>query len=72
MPKREELEIEIDASGETKVHIKGVKGKACMEYTKLLEQVIGKIKKQDLTSEYYEPPADVEIVPSAHRKTTGR
>ena len=68
MPRREELEIEIDKSGETKIHLKGIKGKACLEYTKFLEQIIGKIKSQELTSEYYEPELDVEIKDTLHQK----
>lgn len=70
MPRREEFEIEIDKSGETKIHLKGIKGKACLEYTKLLEQIIGKIKSQELTSEYYEPELDVEIKDTLHQKRT--
>ena len=70
MPKREEVEIEIDKSGETKVHFKGMKGKACLEYAKFLEQIIGKIKSQELTSEYYEPDLDVEIKDTLHQKRT--
>ena len=70
MPKREEVDIEIDKSGETKIHIKGIKGKACLEYAKFLEQVIGKIKSQELTSEYYEPDLDVEIKDTLHQKRT--
>jgi len=70
MMRKEELEIEIDEFGETKVHIKGIKGKSCMEYAKLLEQVIGKIKEQQLTGEYYEPEREVEIKKPLHKKTT--
>jgi len=70
MPKREEVEIEIDKSGETKIHIKGIKGKSCLEYAKFLEQIIGKIKSQELTSEYYEPGLDVEIKDTLHQKRT--
>ena len=70
MPRREEFEIEIDKSGETKIHLKGIKGKACLEYTKFLEQIIGKIKSQELTSEYYEPDLDVEIKDTLRQKKT--
>ena len=70
MPKREEFEIEIDKSGETKVHLRGIKGKACLKYTEFLEQIIGKIKSQELTSEYYEPDLDVEIKDTLHQKRT--
>jgi len=72
MPGKEEFEIEIDMSGETRVHIKGIKGKACLEYAKMLEQIVGKMKQQDLTNEYYEPPLDVEITPAFRRKISGK
>lgn len=49
------LEITISKSGEVQVHVKGAKGKACMEYAKWLTQVVGQVKDQKLTAEYYEP-----------------
>lgn len=56
-----EVEITITKSGEVKVHIKGVKGKGCLEYAEWLAQVVGKVKDQKLTSEYYEPETKVRI-----------
>jgi hypothetical protein len=56
-----EIEITIDPDGQVKVHIKGAKGKACMEYAKWLTGVIGKVKDQKLTSEYYEPETKARI-----------
>ena len=56
-----EVEITIDKTGEVKVHVKGAKGKACIEYAKWLAQVVGKIKSQQLTSEYYEPEVKTKI-----------
>jgi len=60
MPKHE-IEIEITRTGEVKAHIKGVKGKACLTYAKLLAQIVGAVKSQQLTSEYYEPDEKVRI-----------
>ncbi len=54
-----DVEITISKTGEVKVHVKGAKGKACMEYGKWLAKVVGKIKDQKLTSEYYEPETRV-------------
>ncbi len=54
MPQHD-LEITITKTGEVRCHIKGVKGKACMGYAKMLAEIVGKIKNQQLTSEYYEP-----------------
>lgn len=58
---KHEIEITISKSGEVKVHIKGVKGKACMEYAKWLSDIVGKVKDQQLTSEYYEPETKARI-----------
>ncbi|AQQ71712.1 hypothetical protein SMSP2_02089 [Limihaloglobus sulfuriphilus] len=54
MPQHD-IEITISKTGEVRVHIKGAKGKACMDYAKWLSNVIGNVKDQKLTSEYYEP-----------------
>ena len=56
-----EVEITISKTGEVKVHIKGVKGKACLTYSKLLAELVGKIRDQQLTSEYYEPEIKARI-----------
>ena len=56
-----DIEVTISKTGEVKVHIKGVKGKACMEYAKWLTNAIGVVKDQKLTSEYYEPETKARI-----------
>ncbi len=56
-----EVEIEITKTGEVKVHIKGVKGQSCLTYAKWLTELIGKVKDQQLTSEYYEPEIKARI-----------
>ncbi|UCG47803.1 MAG: DUF2997 domain-containing protein [Phycisphaerales bacterium] len=56
-----EVEIVISPSGEVKVHIKGVKGKGCLEYAAWLTEIVGKLKDQKLTSEYYEPDTKARI-----------
>lgn len=50
-----EVEITISKTGEVKVHIEGVKGKGCLTYAKWLAELVGKVKNQQLTSEFYEP-----------------
>jgi hypothetical protein len=67
---KHEVEIEINSQGEVKVHIKGAKGKACMEYAKWLTQVVGKVKDQKLTSEYYEPETRAAIKLEQQLKNT--
>jgi hypothetical protein len=56
-----EVEITISRTGEVKVHVKGAKGKACMAYAKWLTEVIGRVKDQQLTTEYYEPETKARI-----------
>lgn len=56
-----DLEITISKTGEVRVHVKGVKGKACLEYAEWLAKAIGQVKDQQLTSEYYEPETKARI-----------
>ena len=56
-----DVEITISKSGEVKVHVKGVKGKGCMEYAEWLAEIVGKVKDKQLTSEYYEPETKAKI-----------
>ena len=56
-----EVEIVISKTGEVKVHIKGVKGRGCLEYAQWLSKTVGKISDQKLTSEYYEPEVKSKI-----------
>ena len=60
MPQHE-IEIEIGKDGQVKVHVKGAKGKTCLEYAKWLTEIIGKVEDQQMTSEYYEPEEKVRI-----------
>jgi hypothetical protein len=56
-----EVEITISKSGEVKAHVKGAKGKACLDYAKWLQQIVGKVKSRTLTSEHYEPDVKSRI-----------
>jgi hypothetical protein len=56
-----DVEITISKTGEVKVHIKGIKGKNCLVYSKWLAELVGKVKNQQLTSEYYEPEIKARI-----------
>jgi len=56
-----DIEIEINKAGEVKVHIKGVKGKGCLKYAEFLKELVGEVKSQQLTSEYYEPDEKAKI-----------
>ena len=60
MPQREfDITIAPDGSGE--IHDKGYKGKSCLEAMKIFEQVVGEMKSQRETSEFYEPDERVQF-----------
>ncbi len=60
LPRHHELEIEIDPTGKVRVTVKGAKGKKCLEYVNLFEEILGgKVEEQQLTSEYYEQPVEI-------------
>lgn len=56
-----DVEIEIDRTGRVKVTVKGAKGKACLEYAKLVERIVGREESRELTSEFYEPDGRVSL-----------
>jgi hypothetical protein len=65
MPERE-LEITIGTDGNVQLHVKGYKGKSCLDAMRMFEQIVGELKSQRETSEFYEPE---EVV---HRNTEQR
>jgi len=60
MPQRE-FEITIAPDGSVEVHVKGYKGKSCLEAMKIFEQVVGEMKSRLETSEFYEPDEHVQF-----------
>jgi hypothetical protein len=56
-----DIEIEISNTGEVKIHVKGAKGKTCLSYVEFFENVVGKVREQQLTHEYYEPESKVRV-----------
>ena len=59
MPERE-FDITIGKTGEVELHVKGIKGRGCLEVMKLFEQIVGELKEQRQTSEFYEPEEQVQ------------
>ncbi len=55
-----EFDITIGKNGEVELHVKGFKGRACMEVVKLFEEIVGEMKSQQQTSEFYEPEERVQ------------
>jgi hypothetical protein len=64
MPQRE-FEITIEPDGSVQLHVKGYKGRSCLEAMKIFEQVVGELKSQRETSEFYEPDSPREILSCA-------
>ncbi len=60
MPQRE-FEITIAPDGSVEVLVKGYKGKSCLEAMKIFERVVGEMKSQRETSEFYEPDEQVRF-----------
>ena len=58
MPQRE-FDITIAPDGSVELHVKGYKGKSCLEAVKLFESIVGELKAQRETSEFYEPDEQV-------------
>ena len=59
MPQRE-FDITIGKTGEVELHVKGFKGRACMDVVKLFEEIVGEMKSQQQTTEFYEPEEQVQ------------
>ncbi len=58
MPQRE-FDITIGKTGEVELHVKGFKGKGCLAAAKIFAEIVGEMKSQQPTSEFYEPEEQV-------------
>lgn len=58
MPQRD-FDITIGPDGSVELHVQGYKGKGCLEAMKMFEQIVGELKSQQQTSEFYEPEEEV-------------
>jgi hypothetical protein len=58
MPQRE-FDITIGKDGSVELHVKGYKGRGCLEAVKLFEQIVGEIRSEQKTGEFYEPEEQV-------------
>jgi len=59
MPQRE-FDITIEPDGHVQLHVQGYKGKSCLDAVKLFEKIVGELKEQRETSEFYEPEEQVQ------------
>jgi len=58
MPQRE-FDITIGRDGNVELHVKGYKGKGCLEAMKMFRQIVGELKEEQRTNEFYEPEEQV-------------
>ena len=54
MPQRE-FEVVIGPTGTVEVTVKGYKGKGCLEAVKVFEKIVGELRSEQKTNEFYEP-----------------
>lgn len=52
--RKQDIEITIGPTGEVSFTVKGVKGAACIDETRFLEDAVGEVVDREKTSEYYE------------------
>ena len=57
---QEELEIEISPEGKVTVRTIGIKGSRCLDIAEFVARIVGREESRELTSEYYEQPAEVQ------------
>lgn len=58
MPQRE-FDITIGKDGGVELHVKGYKGKGCLEAMKIFAEIVGELKAEQKTNEFYEPEEQV-------------
>lgn len=57
--RQREFDITIAPNGDVELHVKGFKGKSCVEAMKVFEKIVGELKSQRETSEFYEQEEEV-------------
>jgi flagellar hook-basal body complex protein FliE len=63
---KKEMEISISPEGEITIHVKGVKGKKCLDFSKFLEGAMGEVVEREKTSEFYEEEVEQENQSKLH------
>jgi hypothetical protein len=61
---KEKLKIVISKNGGVEVTTSGFKGKACIEETQAIEQMIGSVQSVEKTAEYFKPDDDKKVFES--------
>jgi hypothetical protein len=52
----QEIEVTIDENGQVQMHVRGIKGNACLDITRPLEQALGGELTREMTPEALEGP----------------
>jgi hypothetical protein len=52
--RKQEIEITISPTGEVSFTVKGVKGAACLDETRFLEEAVGEVVEREKTAEFFE------------------
>ena len=52
----QQIEVTIDENGMVQIHVRGVKGEACLDITNPLEQALGGQLTREMTPEAQEEP----------------
>jgi len=55
-----EFDITIGADGNVQLHVKGCKGPGCLDVVKVFEEIVGELKSENKTTEFYEPQEQVQ------------
>jgi len=60
MKSGDELEIEIDEFGSVRVVTHNIKGKRCLEYEEMFQEILGAVQREELTPEYNQIEGTIE------------
>lgn len=57
----QEIDVFIDASGDVKIEVRGVKGHSCLDLTKQLEIALGgDVQQREMTPEFQEQSQSID------------
>lgn len=56
-----QFDVTIGKDGKLRVHVKGSRGKECIELADMIRDIIGTEESRELTSEYYNGQGEVRI-----------
>lgn len=57
----QKMKIVIDKNGKTVIHVEGVAGASCKDFTRVIENAIGVVQQCDLTDDYYKTDEQIHL-----------